>query len=462
MNSRFAVKCWAMVIFWGCLSGVCFADLGADINACVAALPAAGGTCDFRNKGVGTAAATITLNKPVTLLLDGTQLTVNGSPGIQVAGHGVRIRGAVNTSQLIQGTADRDVIGGSAVTNFEVRGISFVGQAAPITASQNSGVFLSNSAAGHISRIRVIGNAFIGFRFHAVYLQNATNVEVADNAIWHVSGGIRFSGVHHGKILRNVVTDTQVPNTTFTVAIGLDSTDPINDVNYPPCTYIQIVNNTVKTYVDAQGILVHAGSHITISKNVLTDVLIGISMNPYNMHDTEQYLTVTGNVYTGTLTAGAPSNLGNYGIFIGGGPQGSAYIPQHATIEGNFVTQANEVVKSSTQGGIGIGWANDVKLKNNSVDNSLFNGIALTNPNTRLLITQNKVTSLVSPTAGIPTVGLYGINGVQTGKVRSNFVAFVNDGYRFDVASPGVLFGPNTAIKVDTVLYNPQNVTIVP
>jgi hypothetical protein len=461
MKMRFGTKCWA-VIFWVCASTACFADLGADINACVAALPATGGTCDFRNKGAGSAAATVALNKPVILLLDGTQLTVNGSPGIQVSGHGISIRGAVSTTQLIQGTVGNNVIGGSSITVLEVRGVSFVGQAAPISASQNNGVFLSNSAAGHISKIRIIGNTFTGFRFHAVYLQNATSVIVADNAIWHVSGGIRFSGVHYGRILRNVVTDTQVPNTTFTVAIGLDSTDPINGVSYPPCTYIQIVNNTVKTYVDAQGILVHAGSHITISRNVLTDVLIGISMNPFNMHDVEQYLTVTNNVYTGTLTAGAPSNLGNYGIFIGGGPQGSAYIPQHAIIEGNSVTQANEVVKSSVQGGIGIGWADDVTLKNNSVDNSLFNGIALTNPNTRLLITQNKITNLVSPTAGIPTVGLYGINGVQTGRVRSNFVAFANDGYRFDVKSPGILFGPNTAIKVDTVLYNPGNVTIVP
>ena len=92
----------------------------------------------------------------------------------------------------------------------------------------------------------------------------------------------------------------------------------------------------------------------------------------------------------------------------------------------------------------------------------MLNGIALTNSNTRLLITLNKVTNLVSPVVGVPTVGIYGINGVQAGLIRQNFVAFVNDGYRFDVPSPGLRFGPNTSIKVDVPLHGGDNVTIVP
>jgi hypothetical protein len=462
MSKRLAVKIWAVAIFCSCMSCLCLADLGADISACISALPSHGGTCDFRSKGAGTAAATINLNKPITLLLDGTQITLSGSPGIQVSSHGVRIHGKLNATQLIQGVVGNDVIGGSTVANFEVHGISFIGQAAPVMASVNNGIFLSNPHAGHISKIRIIGNTFTGFQYHGVYVQNATDVEVADNALWHVSSGIRFSSVHRGKILRNVLIESQVPNTTFTVAIGLDSTDPINGVSYPPCTYIQISNNTVKTYVNAQAILVHAGSHITISRNFLTDVLIGISMNPFNMQDVEQHLTVTDNVYIGTTTTGAAPGTGNYGIFVGGGPAGLAYIPHHVMIDDNSVSQANEVVRANVQGGIGIGWADDVTVKRNSVDNSMFNGIALTNPNTRLTITLNKVTNLVSPVAGNPTVGIYGVNGVQTGSIRQNFVAFVSDGYRFDVPSPGVRFGPNAAIKVDVPLYNGDNVTIVP
>lgn len=462
MSKRLAVKIWAVVIFCSFTSCFSFADLGADINACVSALPSHGGTCDFRAKGAGTAAATINLNKPVTLLLDGTRITLSGSPGIQVSSHGVRIHGTLNTSQLIQGVVGNDVIAGSTVTNFEVHGISFIGQPAPVMASVNNGIFLSNPHAGHISKIRIIGNTFTGFQYHGVYLQNATDVEVADNALWHVSSGIRFSSVHRGKILRNVLVESQVPNTTFTVAIGLDSTDPINGISYPPCAYIQISNNTVKTYVNAQAILVHAGSNITITKNFLTDVLIGIAMNPFNMQDVEQHLTVTDNVYIGTTTPGGGPTSGNYGIFVGGGPTGSAYIPRHVVIDSNSVSQANEVLRANVEGGIGIGWADDVTVKRNSVDNSMFNGIALTNPNTRLTITLNKVTNLVSPVVGNPTVGIYGVNGVQTGSIRQNFVAFVNDGYRFDVPSPGVRFGPNTAIKVDVPLYNGDNVTIVP
>lgn len=448
-----------IIVFWLFAGSYCFADLGSQITSCVSGLPPTGGVCDFRGMGTGTASNTIVLSKPVTLLLDGVQLTLSGSPGIQISSPGVRIRGTVNSSQLIQGVVGNDVISGSSLSDFEVQGIAFIGQAGTVSASVNNGVFLSNTQSGQITRIRIVGNTFTGFRFHGIYIQNATDVEVADNVIWGVSGGIRFSGVVRGKIVNNVVRDTQLPNSTFTVAIGLDSTDKINNVTYPPCTDIQILNNTVKTYVNAQAILVHAGSRIAITGNILTDVLIGISLGPFNTTDTMQYVTVTGNVYNGTLTSGAASTTGNYGIFAGGGPVGSAYIPNHIVIADNTLTQADEAVQSESQGAIGIGYADDVIVTGNSIDNSIYNGIALTNPNNRILITNNTVTNLVSPINGIPTIGIYGVNGVQSGAISSNFVAFVNYAYRFDVSSPGLHSGLNDSVSVDLALYNAQNIT---
>src|SRR5262245_51579419 len=87
-----------LAVFCILIAGYCFADIGNDINTCVSNLPQTGGVCDFRARGAQTAAATINLNKPVSLLLDGTRITLNGSPGIQVSYPGVHILGVTSST----------------------------------------------------------------------------------------------------------------------------------------------------------------------------------------------------------------------------------------------------------------------------------------------------------------------------------------------------------------------------
>jgi hypothetical protein len=76
LKSRFLIFLFSMAAIVLLLaSGTpAYADGGARISACIAALPSTGGVCDFRNQGAMSAAATIVVNKPTTLLLDGTSL----------------------------------------------------------------------------------------------------------------------------------------------------------------------------------------------------------------------------------------------------------------------------------------------------------------------------------------------------------------------------------------------------
>jgi hypothetical protein len=428
------------------------ADAGTQINACITNAPN-DGVCDFRGAGTVVAAETIYITKPVTLLLDGTQLILNGSPGIAVASNGVRIRGTVGRTQLIQGTVGNNVIGGSALSDLEVQGISFVGIPGTVPQYNNNGIALSAKAPGMISAVRVVGNTFTGFRMYAVVIQNASDVEVVDNTIAGVADGIRFSGVVRGKIIHNFVHDTQLPSTIFTVAIGLDSTN----TNFPICSNIEIAQNTVLHYVNAEGILVHAGQNITISNNILDDVLLGIAVQPFNKMDDTHDIIITGNAYTGAALPGAAAQTGNYGIFVGGGPKAS--IPSHVIVANNKISKANEVVRNAAQGGIGVGYSNDVTIDGNSIHDTESNGISLTNPNSQIVIVNNFIDNVVSQ-SGKATHGIYGYSGVQTGRIESNFVSNATNAYQFDVASPDLLFGSNDAANIATKIAHGSNVTI--
>lgn len=451
-----------LVFFCIYAAGYGFADIGAQITNCATAV------CDFRGQGAQSAQSTIVLSHAVTLLLDGTQITLYGSPGIQIASSGVHILGVTTTAQLIQGTVGSDIISSfSYLADFEVRGISFVGaagQTAPT--SSNNGIFLSASNFSNstlltpMTQIRITGNTFTRFQGHAVYIQNANDVEVSGNVIWLISGGIRFSAVARGKIEKNVVRDTQVPNGGFTVAIGLDSTAAINNISYPPCSEVQILNNTVQNYQYAQAILVHAGARITVAGNMINGVMIGISLNTFNSSDNLNNVTVTGNSFMGIGPfTGQPTDpgTGNYGIFVGGGPP--AATPEYIVIANNTVAQANLVIKAPLQGGISLGYANDVIVSNNYIHDTEINGISLNNPNNHIQLLGNSISDLIAN--GGDTVGIYlGPNSAQSGSIRANIVYGATHGYRFDTSSPSLLFGPNDAFATGTAVVNANNVTV--
>jgi len=397
---RFKLSLFLSIIFIASMPA--YADGGARISAAIAAMRPTGGVYDFRNQGAISAESTIVIDKPVTLLLDGTQLTLNGTPGILIESNSVRIEGSTGQTKLIQGGTvggggNHNVIYGNALSDLKIEGVTFVGIPGTMPEDDTNAIRLQNAAAGNIRRVRIVGNTFTGFCLHAVLIQNATDVTVEDNTIEQVSDGIRFSGVEGGKILGNTILNTQLPNSgAFAVAIGLDTTAPLDDgVSYPICRDIHISRNTVSTYVNGEGIMIHAGAGVSITDNVFDNVLMGIGINPFNSTDLLYHVTVTGNTYVGTLTPGALSSTGNYGIYVGGGE--GTVTPSYVVVTANIISQANEIARSTGQSGIGIGYADHVLVEGNLIHDSVCNGIKLRNPTSRIVVKDNYVTGITGP-----------------------------------------------------------------
>ena len=451
------------------LSAHAYADIGASINSCVTALSATGGVCDFRSMGANSTATLITLNKPVTLLLEDTQITFTGSAQIVVSAAGVRIEGTTQSTKLVEGVATVDVIAGSAAQDLEIRGISFVGvgESSCGTASGDA-IRLTNSSAGSIARIRVTANDFSGFCEHGVHIQNATDVWVTDNVIWNTADGIRFSGVLRGTIAHNNLYDQMyaaISPYTFGIAIGLDSVNAQSGISYPPCNDIQIIGNTIGVsssgmgYSNSEGILVHAGSNVTISGNNLHNVLFGIGVNPFTSGDVISNVTIVGNTYVGPTTTNATAGSANSGISVSGAAPNT--IPSNIVISNNAVFQANVAfaTPNSAYAGIAIG-ANKAVVTGNVISSVGASGIELLNPSNYLLVTDNYVYNV----SGSGSSGLYAnAAGLSTmsGRIRTNFVTSAANGYNFCnmTASSGLLFGANDTSSVTTAVQCGTNVT---
>lgn len=147
-------------------------DAGVKISACIAALPAKGGTCDARGLvGAQFAHAPLSTDKPVTLLLGHVNLTLLGNPGIALASSGIHIEGSGSTlSQLTYGFVESDIISNVAggycpsgtteatrISNFEVDHLKFQGIPGAVSACPNNGVDILDG-----SGISVHGNLFTG------------------------------------------------------------------------------------------------------------------------------------------------------------------------------------------------------------------------------------------------------------------------------------------------------------
>ncbi len=94
-------------------------DPCAQINAAIGALPAAGGTVDARGFAPGqTCNATLTANKPVTILFGAGTWTFNGNPGINVSAPNVVI--ACPASAILQSSPTTLLSGAAAplIANF--------------------------------------------------------------------------------------------------------------------------------------------------------------------------------------------------------------------------------------------------------------------------------------------------------------------------------------------------------
>lgn len=331
--------------------------------------------------------------------------------------NGTKLLGSgIGSTFLIQGTAGTNLIIGSSESDVEISGITFQGQAGTVTGTLNSAIFLSNAAAGNISRVNIHDNAFTSWRANAVFLQNVADSEVHHNFFYsNASSCVRGSGIVKSQIHNNICRDPST--TTFNIGIMLDSTAAANGT-FPISTDVTIANNTVIGLVDWYGIEVHSGQRINITGNQENNVEDGVVVVPFNNSDTISDLVISSNSLVGQATQ--DTNCGgssNYGISVQGG---AVVTPANVTIVGNELFNFNAALRSNTQAGIAVGGSSNVVVTGNLVKSTYGNGIVVTGSGlgaVNALITSNQISNILTAQSTLSYCG----DGSQSVGIDINF-----------------------------------------
>lgn len=450
------------------VSGFPGGDAGAKIAACLAALPPGGGTCDARGLvGRQTAAATLLIDKPALLLFGRVNLTLFGNPGIAVASSGVHIQGSgSDISQLSQGSVDTDIIsnivGGycpsgttaaSRIWNLEVDHLKFQGIAGPVSACPNNGVDILDG-----SGISVHDNQFTGLREEAARASDSTNVVFQSNQAYGISDGFRFTGVVKGRMVSNVLMNSQLPNSTFQGCFAVDS---VNGTGYQNSSALVLANNITKDMVNCQSFMLHDGQNVLISGNLMQNSGMGISLGTYGAPDTIARIVVQGNDFRGTcVNAGQPENTG---ININNNP--APLLGRHVVVTGNQIRTANCGLRADNMAGVVVNYTDDVTITRNTIVNAYGNGILLAVDATTVNLQNNEIINPFPSATGLEAGIRELAGGFASGTVANNTIRGATVGMDFDDSfSPQLLVGKFTTTNVTTrlLLATPSSATIIP
>lgn len=325
--------------------------------------------------------------------------------------------------------------------------------------SDNSGVNLGSAA-----NVTVRNDTFTGYSSEAVFVLRGTNVNVTDSTVYGVIGGIRYISVQGGAISRNLLRDTSMPPANFNIAIGLDSQVGYCASTCPNTTGVNITDNTVTNYTGAQDVLVHDGSNMSITGNTFNNALMGIDLVGFSSLDRIDGLTISGNTYNGTTTPGPRGSVGNMGIAAANGD--SFIHVTNVTVTNNQINDANAVIQTESEGGITIGWGDNITVTGNTIRRSFGAGISMGNPNTNVSIKGNTILTVYPSTVDSPIgtrVGIYKTNygGPTTGCASGNTIDTVSYVAGAYVPTTGLAIGPNTATNVASgAIFDPGNLTI--
>jgi len=246
----------------------------------------------------------------------------------------------------------KDLLTATSASNVTIDGVTLQGYSA--STSPTTSTAESSSSAIHFvdcANVTVIGCTFTGFRYSPAFFEGCASVRYQRNTETDCALSVRFRGVQRGWILENHASQPALPASTFVTVIYLDSTD---GHSYGVCTDIEIDKNHVADFVNSQAIEIHAGDRVHIgSGNVLSNVLIGVSVNPFNSADRCRDISIDAFSYVGTDTVGGSG--GNYGLSIQGGAAGAiagdpGYYVENVTINGPKIRNANSVLRASLSG----------------------------------------------------------------------------------------------------------------
>lgn len=468
MRVRMMFLCVVLLTVSATIAGA--TDIGTQINAAITALPAGGGVVNSCGMtGSTTFPSTITINKPVTLQLC-QYLTYGGSgsanSAVNITSSGVRITGALPGSGFAQSVSGPDLIRiSSPVQDVTVDHLWLTGvSTSSCTSSSDNGV-VSLAAAG-VTTLRVFDNVMTNLCGNGVYLQKSSDISIHDNTMPNLNGsGVRLSGVQQVNVSHNNIGPTGLTPSTFNIAVIISSICTTCGLTQAcvGCTNssdLHFVANTIRSYPNSQGILLHDGTWVTIADNVIRDVLAGIALGVYSSSDTINNATITGNVLVGTTNSGVVVTGGEYGIDVVG--SSSTNKAAKVSITGNNIAGFNAISPNAAWGGILASQADNVDISSNVVYSNSCNGISLAQNLTRVSVRNNNVMDTVS------CGGAYGIrvpsgqaSSSITGSIASNTENNLTVCNEFDSFEPGILFNQNTNdCTSGTLIGGSGNVTL--
>ena len=330
-------------------------------------------------------------------------------------------------------------------SGLTIEGLSLEGIPGSDIAANNNGIFVSGG-----SNVLIQAVTCTGYRQNCVWVEDSSDVTVDRVLGYGIAKGVQFRGVRRGAITNSVFRDTALPSTIFTIAIFLDSS---SGHAFGVCTDIRIANNLVANYVNSQAIEVHAGQRVTITGNIATNVMMGISMNAAVATDTISDVTVSGNTIQGTSTRFD-------GATGGAGIQAAGFDVRHpatnVAIVGNTVRSMNGVLLDSSTGAIQAHEADNVTILGNAIQAPAANAIVVGPAARGVLVSQNTVNHVL-PVRGTGAGIL--VNGTGTsGAIVDNWLSSASDGVRLGADNyPRLVVDRNRFASVTSRYVNPRH-----
>jgi parallel beta helix pectate lyase-like protein len=326
-----------------------------------------------------------------------------------------------------------------------IEGLTLEGIPGSDIAANNNGIFVSGG-----SNVLILGVTCTGYRQNCVWVEDSSDVTVDRALGYGLAKGVQFRGVRRGAITNSVFRDTALPSTIFTIAIFLDSS---SGHAFGICTDIRIANNLVANYANSQAIEVHAGQRVTITGNIASNVMMGISMNAAVAADTISDVTVSGNTIQGTATRFD-------GATGGAGIQAAGFDVRHpatnVAIVGNTVRSMNGALLDSSTGAIQAHEADNVTIMGNTIQSTAANAIVVGPAARGVLVSQNTVDHVIP--ARRASAGIL-VNGKGTsGAIVDNWLSDATDGVRLGADNyPHLVVDRNRFTSVTSRYVNPKH-----
>jgi parallel beta-helix repeat protein len=443
---------------------------GGGGNYVIAATAAVDGYVDHSLANATIAVAQ--LQKPINpriggVKFDGTDDTVamqavldHGESWVDISGGTARVDELViptslhvitGDGELKQRTTSTGILTATGASRLTITGIKITGNysTGQITSdSADTGIEIISSSDVTIERVK-----FSRINFISMYIKSSTNCQINRNYIKECNAAVYLRGCNGVDVVGNICDTTIAADSFFSIPITCESTDGHFD---GVSENINIQSNIIKSWRNAQGIMAHAGKTLNIQGNIIIDVAIGISINPYNATDVCENVVIDGNTCIGSYTIPGYAG-GNDGITCQAGV-GTPDI-NGLVISNNLITNMNVATSTpANQGGIRLGDTVKAVVSGNTIRGCKENGIVLTSDEDQFVITGNLIADVVASSGtqnGIVSLA-YGARGVIEGNYFFGIGGGTGIGIKLTNAS-SIKLKANSFENVDTNVSGNQN-----